>query len=69
VKRGDTLAQIGRTYGIPWNTIAKHNGLGTPSIYTGKCCLYLRPLRLPQLYLRPAQLQGHPHQLPLPKRH
>lgn len=39
VKRGDTLSKIGRTYGLPWNTIAKHNGLATPSIYTGQVLL------------------------------
>ena len=39
VKRGDTLSKIGRTYGMPWNTIAKHNGLPTPAIHTGQVLL------------------------------
>jgi LysM repeat protein len=37
VQAGETLASIGRTYGITWNEIATSNGLGNPNqIYAGQ---------------------------------
>ena len=60
VKRGDTLAHIGRTYGIPWNTIAKHNGLGTPSIYTGQVLLIPASAALASVVPPPGATPGPP---------